>query len=74
MTCVIAAPTAKRLLPSQLSGKTWNQRVAKRKSNSELATSPIRDAWSVVGSAAVPSKAAPMPQLAASDAMRMRRS
>ena len=74
MTWVIAAPTAKRLLPSQLSGKTWNQSVAKRKRSSELATRPIREAWSVVGSAAVPSKAAPMPQLATSDAMRMRRS
>ena len=74
MTWVIAAPTAKRLLPSQLSGKTWNHKVAKRKRRSELATRPIREAWSVVGSAAVPSRAAPMPQLAASDAMRMRRS
>ena len=74
MTWVMAAPTAKRLFPSQLSGKTWNHRVAKRNSRSELATSPIREAWSVVGRAAVPSKVAPMPQLAASDAMRMRRS
>ena len=44
MTCVIAAPTAKRLLPSQLSGKTWNQSVAKRNRRSELATSPMREA------------------------------
>ena len=74
MTWVIAAPTAKRLFPSQLSGKMWNQRVAKRKRRSELATSPILEAWSVVGSAAVPSRAAPMPQLAASEAIRIRRS
>src|SRR5436190_139439 len=44
MTWVMAAPTAKRLFPSQLSGKTWNHRVAKRNSRSELATSPLTGA------------------------------
>src|SRR5438552_18555057 len=72
MTWVMAAPTAKRLFPSQLSGQTWNHRVAKRNSSSELATSPIREAWPVVGRAAVPSKLATMPQHSLSDEMRIR--
>jgi len=74
MICVVAVPTANRLCPSQLSGNTWNQRVAKRKRSAELASRPIRDAGSVVGSAAVPRRAAPIPQLAISDATRTRRS
>ena len=74
MICVIAVPIANLLRPSQESGKTWNQSVANRKRSSELATRPMRDGWSVVGSAAVPRSAAPMPQEATSDAMRTRRS
>src|SRR2546428_9491778 len=74
MIWVIAVPVAKRRRPSHGSGMRWNQKTAKTNSSRELTSKPTRDAGSVVGSAAVPRRMAPTPQVAASDASRTRRS
>ncbi len=70
----IAVPTTKRIRPKTCSGSRWNHVAANSPRSPAEMRRPPRDNASVVGSAAEATRIAAVPQVAISDARRVRRS